>query len=311
MASKSMILRHLHLPSVTPFSHLSSLQNTLVAQFLQHKALASSSSGPSHSQPPPIPFLLTSQSSPVYTLGRRESVSNSLSHSHLQTLAQPLYYESNSSPRATTTSAPHAQIPSITQTLRGGQITFHGPGQLLIWPVLDLKAVRSDLWPRGLTARCYVNLLEETTIRTLARSGVTGKRTENPGVWVDGETKIAALGVHLRRNIASFGVGLNVATDLRWFERIVACGLVGKRMTSLGAEKGEGEVAVASVLQVADWWAEEFARCLWGEDGRVRRVDDAAESELVRDLVVEGDKTPLEWKAVEGTEHWVQPLRDS
>ena len=67
-----------------------------------------------------------------------------------------------------------------------------------------------------------------------------GVRTENPGVWQeDGEKKITALGVHLRRSISSYGVGLNIQTDLRWFERIVACGLVGKGVTSMWAMEEE------------------------------------------------------------------------
>lgn len=86
-----------------------------------------------------------------------------------------------------------------------------------------------------------MNLLEQATINTLDIWGLKGVRTENPGVWEEEEErKIAALGVHLRRNITSYGVGLNVNTDLRWFERIVACGLVGKGVTSmlqLGEEK--------------------------------------------------------------------------
>lgn len=131
--------------------------------------------------------------------------------------------------------------PEVWPTQRGGQTTFHGPGQLVFYPILDLKA-HYPLWPKGLSPRCYVNLLEQTTINTLARWGFTGIRTENPGVWEEeGERKIAALGVHLRRNITSYGVGLNVTTDLRYFDRIVACGLVGKKVTSmqeLGLEKG-------------------------------------------------------------------------
>ncbi len=82
--------------------------------------------------------------------------------------------------------------------------------------------------------RCYVNLLEQATIDTLDKWHLKCIRTENPGVWDEtGERKIAALGVHLRRNVTSYGVGINVNTDLRWFERIVACGLTGKGVTSI------------------------------------------------------------------------------
>jgi len=74
----------------------------------------------------------------------------------------------------------------------------------------------------------------------LERWSIKGARTENPGVWEEiGERKIAALGVHLRRSVTSYGVGLNVQTDLRWFDRIVACGLVGKGVTSMMALEEE------------------------------------------------------------------------
>jgi lipoate-protein ligase B len=124
----------------------------------------------------------------------------------------------------------------VQETLRGGQITFHGPGQLVIYPILDLKSIKSSLWPKGLSVRCYVNLLEETTIKVLSHYNLKGIRTSNPGVWIDEDKKIAALGVHLRRNVTSYGVGLNISTDLRWFDRIVACGLEGKQTTSLQNE---------------------------------------------------------------------------
>jgi lipoyl(octanoyl) transferase len=117
-----------------------------------------------------------------------------------------------------------------------------------------------------------VHLLEQTTIHQLGAWGIRGVRTENPGVWEEsGEKKIAALGVHLRRNISSYGVGLNVRTDLRWFERIVACGLVGKGVTSmevLGAET-ESKRTKPRGLQgkkIAKYWAKGFANGLYGED---------------------------------------------
>jgi lipoate-protein ligase B len=174
---------------------------------------------------------------------------------------------------------PKLNVAEVHETLRGGQITFHGPGQLVIYPILDLKAVHSSVWPKGLTARCYVNLLEETTIRTLSQVGIASQRTDNPGVWIDEDTKIAALGVHLRRNVTSYGVGLNVNTDLRWFDRIVACGLEGKRTTSMMAESERQNIDKLSMadltpMKVATIWASAFARGLWGEEGKVEKVED-------------------------------------
>jgi hypothetical protein len=126
-----------------------------------------------------------------------------------------------------------------------------------------------------------VHLLEQTTINWLASWQVVGIRTENPGVWDEsGERKIAALGVHLRRNITSYGVGLNMETDLRYFKRIVACGLVGKGVTNveeLRKEKGIEERLVVKkkkknrkrlVYKNSGFhWVYGFAEGLYGEGG--------------------------------------------
>ncbi len=136
-----------------------------------------------------------------------------------------------------------------------------------------------------------MHLLESTTISTLAEWGIKGVRTENPGVWEEsGERKIAALGVHLRRSISSYGVGLNVMTDLRWFERIVACGLVGKGVTSMMALGDEGLLMVNAgqsmdTLElglVGNMWITEFARGLYG-DGGEDRVKETTYEELKND----------------------------
>ena len=115
-------------------------------------------------------------------------------------------------------------------TDRGGDITYHGPGQIVGYPIVDLTEHRPDV-------RWYVSQLEETIIRTAAEFGIEGKRSEGMhGVWVDtpaGEEKLAALGVHLSRWVTSHGFACNVATDLRYFDLIVPCGLAGKGVTSL------------------------------------------------------------------------------
>lgn len=102
-----------------------------------------------------------------------------------------------------------------------------------------------------------MHLLEQATINTLSTWGLPAIRTENPGVWEEeGEKKIAALGVHLRRSITSYGVGLNVSTDLGWFDRIVACGLEGKKVTSmleLGNEKNLWEAYRPSTENSQAW----------------------------------------------------------
>jgi lipoyl(octanoyl) transferase len=116
------------------------------------------------------------------------------------------------------------------ETNRGGDITYHGPGQIVGYPVLDLTAHRRDV-------RWYVQQLEETMIRATADFKVTAARVEGRhGIWVGQspiEEKLAALGVHLSRWVTSHGFAYNVATDLRYFDLIVPCGIAGKRATSL------------------------------------------------------------------------------
>ncbi|RFU35344.1 hypothetical protein B7463_g921, partial [Scytalidium lignicola] len=317
-------LRHLHLRTIIPYQEAQSIQHSLVTKLLAQKAAA---------QPPsraPLPTLLTFTTTPTYTTGRREH--EALSQSQLHLLQQPLPAPAPApSPPSTPNHTPHARIipaqnlpyPQTAQalsTLRGGLTTFHGPGQLVIYPTLDLISphIRSSSsspsrYPRGISARCYISLLEAASINTLARWGIQGVRTENPGVWVidsdinnnnnnnskdkeeedkyreDKERKIAAVGVHLRRNVTSFGVGLNVDTDLRWFERIVACGLVGKGVGSMTEEvkrlPQDGDVGGLglNLENVATVWGREFAKGIWGdgEDGDgeilVERVESVEE----------------------------------
>jgi lipoate-protein ligase B len=123
-------------------------------------------------------------------------------------------------------------------TDRGGDITYHGPGQLVGYPILDLAAHRRDI-------RWYVGQLEEAMIRASADFGVNARRVEGKhGIWVDGpagaahseeqsQEKLAALGVHLSRWVTSHGFAYNVSTDLRYFDLIVPCGIAGARSTSL------------------------------------------------------------------------------
>lgn len=115
-------------------------------------------------------------------------------------------------------------------TDRGGDITYHGPGQIVGYPILDLAAHRRDV-------RWYVSQLEEAMIRATADFGVAARRVpDQHGVWVDtpaGEEKLAALGVHLSRWVTSHGFAYNVSTDLSYFDWIVPCGIDGKRATSL------------------------------------------------------------------------------
>ena len=120
---------------------------------------------------------------------------------------------------------------------RGGDITYHGPGQLVGYPILNLGAIRKDVvW--------YVRMLEEVMLRATAEFGITAERvTGKTGVWVRGtndsnvagvtEEKLGAIGVHISRWVTSHGFAYNVSTDLRYFDLIVPCGITGRRATSL------------------------------------------------------------------------------
>uniref|UniRef100_A0A3P9HUP5 Octanoyl-[acyl-carrier-protein]:protein N-octanoyltransferase LIPT2, mitochondrial n=1 Tax=Oryzias latipes TaxID=8090 RepID=A0A3P9HUP5_ORYLA len=111
---------------------------------------------------------------------------------------------------------------------RGGLITFHGPGQLVCYPVLDLSGFRKSV-------RWYVAQLEKTVISACGSLGVTATTSPHTGVWV-GDNKICAVGIHCGRHVTSHGLALNCNTDLSWFSHIVPCGIEGKGVTSLSRE---------------------------------------------------------------------------
>lgn len=132
---------------------------------------------------------------------------------------------------------------------RGGDVTFHGPGQLVAYPLIDLEA-------HHLGVKDYVNLLEETVIRTIADFGIKGERVAGAsGVWIGAgttaERKICALGVKCSRFITMHGLALNVNTDLRGFGLINPCGFIDKGVTSMALEVGRSidmECAKQSII---------------------------------------------------------------
>ena len=129
------------------------------------------------------------------------------------------------------------------ETTRGGDITYHGPGQIVGYPILNLGAIRRDVvW--------YVRSLEEAMIRATTEFGINATRVPGKtGLWVGqpgSEEKLAAIGVHISRWVTSHGFAYNVSTDLRYFELIVPCGIADRKATSLekllGRNVSPGEI---------------------------------------------------------------------
>ncbi|MCJ1460510.1 hypothetical protein MMC28_010892 [Mycoblastus sanguinarius] len=271
-----MKLRHLHLNGITPYLRASAIQDHLVRIHLDHKAAQ-------HTTQAPSPVLLTFQTYPTYTCGRREiGILSTSQIAHLKAGGKAEFHEA----------------------LRGGQTTFHGPGQLTAYLIISLQVHK-------LTPRSQIRLLEDSVIGTCAWYGLKTHTTENPGVWIGSrpnDRKIASVGVHLRRHIASHGIGLNVSVDLGWFDKIVACGLVGKKATNIekewvttykdmdparvdsfvngvvkstdfGARDEYGSLLKSvdipiPMRQVADVFAKNVAEGLSGVDERVEEVDE-------------------------------------
>ena len=176
-------------------------------------------------QPTPTDnFLLFVEHKPVYTLGKSGDI-------------QHLLLDQNG--------LKEKEI-EFHRTNRGGDITFHGLGQIVGYPILDLDNFFTDIHK-------YLRFLEEIIIKTLAEYGLTATRSKGEtGVWLDAETpfarKICALGVRASRWVTMHGFALNVNTDLTYFEHIVPCGIKGKGVTSLKAELGK-EISVNQVKE--------------------------------------------------------------
>jgi lipoate-protein ligase B len=177
--------------------------------------------------------LLVLQHPPVITLGRSGKVDNVL-------VSQAALEEKNI---------------QVFFTDRGGDVTYHGPGQLVAYPILDLKL-------HGLGVPDYVWKLEEVLIRVLAGFGITAARVEKlRGVWV-GKEKVAALGVHLSRWISRHGLALNVNTDLDPFRLIHPCGITDRGVTSMAKILGKPLPMEEIEMSVIHTFAEVFHSAL-------------------------------------------------
>ena len=139
----------------------------------------------------------------------------------------------------------------IIDTDRGGDVTFHGPGQLVIWPILRLRE-------RGIGIARYIRGLEETAVQTARAFGVEAGRVRGrPGVWI-GNRKLASVGVRVQSGVSRHGLALNCDVDLKWFDGIRACGIADSSATSLSNETGRRITVADTAAELERCFGEEF-----------------------------------------------------
>ncbi|HEX9610770.1 MAG TPA: lipoyl(octanoyl) transferase LipB [Gemmatimonadales bacterium] len=161
----------------------------------------------------------------------RQRIAGSLDHDVLLLLEHPPVITLGRGARAE--HLVHTDDVEVVETERGGDVTFHGPGQLVGYPILRLGDYRADLhW--------YLRTLEQALITALGHCEIPAERWRGyTGVWTHGR-KIASIGVHVKQWVTWHGFALNVTTDLSYFTRIVPCGIEGVEMTSIERERGRG-----------------------------------------------------------------------
>lgn len=168
-------------------------------------------------------YLLFVEHPHVYTLGKSGDINNlMISEAELKKV-EATYYKIN----------------------RGGDITYHGPGQIVVYPILDLENFFTDIHE-------YLRLLEETVIKTLSEFNIKGERSKGEtGVWIDVGTpyarKICAMGVRASRWVTMHGLAFNINTDLTYFDHIIPCGIQDKAVTSLNKEVGQKELELEPI----------------------------------------------------------------
>jgi lipoyl(octanoyl) transferase len=170
-------------------------------------------------------YLLFCEHPHVYTLGRNGDEKNLLVHDAELKTIQATYYKNN----------------------RGGDITYHGPGQIVAYPILNLDLFFTDIHK-------YLRYLEEAVIRTLSDFGISaGRIPKLTGVWIDAESKsprkICAFGVRCSRWVTMHGFSFNVNTDLNYFNNIVPCGIADKEVTSMQKELGR-EINIEEIKSI-------------------------------------------------------------
>jgi len=198
-----------------PYGEAWDLQERLLAEGLRIKSEGRTQGVTDPFSLPTSHFLLFVEHPPVYTLGKSGDISHVLISEEEREQKGIDFFHTN----------------------RGGDITFHGPGQIVGYPILDLEKFGTDIGK-------YLRNLEEVIIRVMANYGLMGERSPGEtGVWLDPyekgrERKICAMGVRCSRWITMHGFAFNVRTDLRYFDHIVPCGIAGKQVASLEHELG-------------------------------------------------------------------------
>lgn len=207
-------------------------QETIFNQIVDQKILKRNSEDPTKIQTQS--FLIFCEHPHVYTLGKSGDENHLLVNQQQLKEKQATYYKIN----------------------RGGDITYHGPGQIVGYPILDLDNFFTDIHK-------YLRFLEEVIIKTIAEYGLKGERSPGEtGVWLDVGTprarKICAFGVRASRWVTMHGFALNVNADLNYFNNIVPCGIADKAVTSMHSELGK-EVNIEEVKQkIKKHFAEQF-----------------------------------------------------
>ncbi|XP_048839349.1 putative lipoyltransferase 2, mitochondrial [Brienomyrus brachyistius] len=185
--------------------------------------------------------LLLCEHQPVYTVGIRQALYSAEEEERLRSLGAEFF-----------------------RTNRGGLITFHGPGQLVCYPILNLNFFKRSV-------RWYVCQLERTVISLCGKFGIEAATSPDTGVWVN-DNKICAIGIHCGRYITSHGLALNCNADMRWFENIVPCGIVGKGVTSLSQELRREVSVPEAVSPLLKAFSEHFHCDLLLEDSEINTI---------------------------------------
>lgn len=271
-------LKHIHFQGLLPYNEGSKIQEYLVRKSLERRnyqilkrnpRISARVGFPTTAPSAYYPTILSFEFEPIYTGGKREK--KRIGSEKVMKMKQLKHV-------------------GYVQTNRGGQVTYHGPGQIVIYPIIDLADFKT------LTSKCYVSLLENSVISLLCNSpfNLPAKKTENTGVWVDSKEsyndgtsvkKISSLGVNVRRSITSHGCSINCKTDLSYLNdpRFVMCGLSEFKQTSILNELG----SFPSTLEnVSDLFVNQFSSRLTIQniDKYVIPINDISDNTMFNEL---------------------------